>query len=434
MLVTDSQLESGVQAALQDEFEKSAEATNTGDFDYLVKNLADLANKRAIYATVFDTQEALYNPEKSARDIASEMTSAITKLEHDDVMSELNMGVEYNELAEQILHETLFGDNTKNRIPSGFKSFDTESLGFQRGNLVCLGATSGSGKSQMALNLMTRQYLMGYDVVMASYEMGYEEIMHREFALISEVAHKKIKSQKMTAEEKRIVECSFREFNLKGKKNGNGFWLACPNSQNTVTEIGMRYMTRKPTCIIFDYINLLKSSHSKQTDAQWQMLGDIAKEAKVLARRMNCVVYLLIQIDKEHNLRYSQAIKDHADWIWGWVYDEDAKMNGFVNVKQIKARSAACYDFQLVTRFDVSQFRDPEEEDKKLSYTEAQYQAILAESRQYGSLFDLFKESVTVPKPINLNAKFPVDLTAKSPVDISGVRKTPARSYVSEDA
>jgi replicative DNA helicase len=764
MLVTDSKFETGVQSALQDEFETSAIAESSGDLDYLVKNLNDLANKRAIYATVYETQESLYDPDKSARDIANEVSVAITKIDHDEILSELNMGVEYNDLAEQILQETLYGDNTKNRVPSGFKSFDTESLGFQRGNLVCLGATSGGGKctdyktlipttagilpigdihrlfgggegwsipqanfavvtreglkpvegiykgydstlqietnwgdkfrgteehkilcllndelnfkrlvdikvgdwipkefnaqvfgerllddstitlskeaipevilradkmsqvafmrslfeangdvylkyeltggywclelyslseqliyqaksilenmgilssvrlasctrrwvslsvnrssfkefyntigfisefkledlgeaidhldtiltsrgkenkipteailayldrlrdickdaplwkvpkniykhqaykiindpkvkevveqdpllnvlrcriedqlkytwaqvtkitefkektavfdlsvkdkreysasgvmshnSQMALNLMTRQYLMGFDVVMASYEMGYDEIMQREFALISEVPHKSIKSQNLTAEQKRVVECSFREFNLAGKKNGNGFWLACPNAQTTVTEIGLRYMTRKPTCIIFDYINLLKSSN-KQSDAQWQVLGDIAKEAKVLARRLNCVVYLLIQIDKEHNLRYSQAIKDHADWIWGWVYDEDAKMNGFVNIKQIKARSAACYDFQLVTRFDIAQFRDPDQEDKLLKYSDEQYHSILAESRQYGSLIDLFKEAIIIPQ------------AAPSPMLLG--RKTPARSYL----
>lgn len=276
-----------------------------------------------------------------------------------------------------------------------------------------------SHNSVFALNLMTRQYLMGFDVVMASYEMNYHEILARQLAIISEIPMEKIIQQNLTNEEKRHLETTWREYNIFGKKNGNNFYLSCPTNETTVTEIGLKYKSRKPTSIIFDYINLL-TTKSKHSEAQWQALGEIAKEAKILAARMNCVVYMLIQIDKEHNLRYSQAIKDHANWAMGWVYDEEARTNGFVTVKQMKTRNAPSYDFQLVTRFDLSQFRDPDEDDKNKKYTEAEHEAIAREAKELGAVQDL-----------SLNTENPdsAKILPKPEINEQSERTTPTKVY-----
>jgi replicative DNA helicase len=258
-----------------------------------------------------------------------------------------------------------------------------------------------SHNSQMALNLMNRAYLGGNEVIMASYEMSYEQIVARTLSIISNLPHDRIRSRSLTKQEKRFLEWSWYSYILKGLEKKNNFWLACPTSQNTVFEVGMRYKSKKPIAIIFDYINLLKTN-SKHSEAQWMMLGEIAKEGKVLARKLNCVVFLLVQVDKEHNFRYSQAIKDHADWIWTWVYDEEAKTNGFVTVKQLKTRSAPSYDFQLITRFDVSQFRDPEEEEPAFVFSDAAYDAIIAQAKQLGLYGRTMKEAMAIASPLAL--------------------------------
>ena len=419
MLITDARLEEGVQSALKDNFEKTPEATAVGDLDYLCKNLNELASKRQIYATIYETQESLYDPEKSAKDIASEVGSAIVQIENEDLISELNIGSEYNDLAERVFFDIVHNKTATNFVPTGYKSFDGRSGGHQRGNLVLIGANTSGGKSLFALNLMTRQYLMGFDVVMASYEMNYHEILARQLAIISEIPMEKIIQQNLTNEERRHLETTWREYKIFGKKNGNNFYLSCPTNETTVTEIGLKYKSRKPTSIIFDYINLL-TTKSKHSEAQWQALGEIAKEAKILAARMNCVVYMLIQIDKEHNLRYSQAIKDHANWAMGWVYDEEARTNGFVTVKQMKTRNAPSYDFQLVTRFDLSQFRDPDEEDKNKKYTEAEHEAIAREAKELGAVQDL---SLNTENPDNAK------ILPKLEINEQSERTTPTKVY-----
>lgn len=403
MLISDSKLEQGVQAALQDGFEKSAEATTKGDLDYLVKNLSELAYKRAIHASLFQGEQDLYDAGKSAKEIAGELGAAIIGLaDDDDPESEICMGVDYNEFTEKLFLDTLNGVAAREVLPSGYKSFDERSFGFLPGDLVLIGASTGGGKSTMALNMLNRQYKMGKRVVMASYEMSYNQLHARHMSMLTEIPHDRIRANALTAAERRVYEAAWREFNLHGKRTGNGFWISCPTKDQTVYEVGYKYKEKKPHIYIFDYINFLKTKNkSKATEQQWQQLGEISREGKILARRHDCVVVMLMQIDEEHKIRYARAIQDHADWAWGWVYDEEAKTNGFVNVKQLKARSGLAYDFPLVARFDVCQFRDPDEEDMRLHYTDEQFAAIIEEARQHGLMpaVQAPPEPIAAPEP-----------------------------------
>ena len=259
MLVTDSKLETGVQAALQDCFERSAEAKTKGDLDYLVLHLADFAAKRAIYATIYEGQESLFNPDKTAREIAGELSSAIVGVgDDDDPESEICMGIDYNEFTERLFQDTLNGVAAQGVLPSGYHSFDDRSFGFMPGDLVLIGASTGGGKSTMALNMLNRQYLMGHNTVMASYEMSYNQLHARHQSMLAEVPHDRIRSNNLTAAEKRNIECAWREFNLYGKRNGNGFWITCPTKDQTVYEVGYKYKEKKPQI----YICLLYTSPS----------------------------------------------------------------------------------------------------------------------------------------------------------------------------
>jgi len=663
VLLSDAELEASITPHTLDDFETSPEVTNEGDLELVSTSLVELFKRRAIYKTLFQTQDTLFTKEKSANDIASDVSSALVEMDSEDVNTEICIGAGYNNLANQIFHSILDDSSDGIWLPSGYKSFDTQSRGFQAGDLVCLGANTGGGKcsdyntliptsegvlaigdlhaefggvasgwsppskeiwvyttegrrpiegffrstsrtiievtsnwgdvfrgtpehrllcldndalkykhmseikegdwlpksvgtqmygseylpldiaknfgkqfsanqcvpkavlragketqaafirglfeceeallnleldslseipiyqvkglldnmgilcsirqkkvpevgyrlslscdsflefyerlgsyqgtvvmeqpqvwmqvskivahneetpvydlsiqgkreysasgfmshnSQMALNLMTRSYLAGFEVVMASYEMTYEQIITRKLSIISELPHDRIRAKSLSPNEKKFLEWAWYDYNLKGKRQGNDFWLSCPTSHSTVFEVGFRYKSKKPMAMIFDYINLLKTN-SKHGDAQWMMLGEIAKEGKMLARRLNCVVILLVQIDKEHNFRYSQAIKDHADWIWGWVYDEEAKTNGFVTIKQIKTRSAPSYDFQLVTRFDLSQFRDPEEEDRRFEFTDEKYRLTIEEAKDLKIYGQSFEDKFAQPAPV----------------------------------
>lgn len=220
-----------------------------------------------------------------------------------------------------------------------------------------------SHNSLMAVNLLIRQYRMGYNTVLCSYEMTDDEVMIRVLSNISEVDMNDIQNNKLNPTESDRVSAAWREFNLLGHNQGNSYNILCPKTETSVPEIGFRVRGMKPDVLILDYINLLTSSTGAD-DAHWLQLGNIAREAKLLANKLECVVILLAQIDEQYNLRYSKAIKDHANFMMGWVRDEPAITTRLIQIRQQKARNAPLYAFDLLERFDIAQFRDPEQEDR----------------------------------------------------------------------
>jgi hypothetical protein len=60
-----------------------------------------------------------------------------------------------------------------------------------------------------------------------------------------------------------------------------------------------------------------------------------------------------------------------------WVRDDTSRLERKIAVRQIKARNAPLYDFELVERFDIAQFRDPGQEDRLTWPSEDEYNSIL---------------------------------------------------------
>lgn len=220
-----------------------------------------------------------------------------------------------------------------------------------------------SHNSLMAVNMLIRQYRLGYNTTLCSYEMSDDEVMLRVLSNISEVEMNKIQNHALTPIETQRATAAWREFNLLGYEKNNGYHIICPKNETTVSEIGFRVRNLKPDVLILDYINLL-SSASGTAEAQWQQLGEISRESKLLANKLNCVVILLAQVDDTYNLRYSKAIKDHANFVMAWIRDDTARAERMIDIHQIKARNSELYNFKLVERFDIAQFRDREQPDR----------------------------------------------------------------------
>lgn len=371
-VLSDSKITPSIRQTLREAFDGSdgdpvAIVQCQGDYDLLLQGLAALAKTRAIYNATHKAANELLDsndPTEFVKQMAESLGQSLFNIEdEDDDIVHLKMGVGYNQAAEDSYNRILNGVFDEKRLRTGFKEFDERTGGFHRTNLVIIAGGSGSGKSLLAVNLLVRQFLLGYKVVLASYEMSDDEVMIRLLACISEVDMNKIQNKQLTPQETTRVTAAWREFNLKGFERGSSYDIFCPKKEQSVPEVGFRIRNLKPDSLILDYINLLASS-SGDDKAQWQQLGDIAKEAKLLANKLNCVVTVLAQLDDTYQLRYSKGIKDHANFVWGFVRDEAAVVNRVIDIKQIKARNAPLYQFQLNERFDIAQFRDPEQTDR----------------------------------------------------------------------
>jgi len=367
-VLSDSKMTPSIRQALKESLNDSVGVVNSqGDHDILIQGLTTLAKTRSFYQATSKAVTELIDSEEPTnliQQVTDQLGQSLFNLEDtDDLLSQLTMGKRYNQHAEDSFVRILNGSFEQQKIKTGFEEFDRRTGGFHRTNLVIIGAGSGGGKSLMAVNLLIRQYRLGYNTVLCSYEMTDDEVLIRVLSNISEVSMNKIQNNQLLPDESQQVTSAWREFNLQGYEQGNSYDIICPKSETTVAEIGFRVRSLKPDVLILDYINLLASS-SKNEDAQWLKLGEISREAKILANKLNCVVVLLAQIDDTYNLRYSKAIKDHANFVMGWVRDETAKASNMVTVNQMKARNAPLYTFELATRFDIAQFRDPAQLDR----------------------------------------------------------------------
>ena len=400
-LLEDGRLDPSVRDMLVSSFADLPLVESQGDFDYLVGQLNGLTKLRALYQAAQQAgTDILEGPdgESKVRDVIDKLgEKLIAADDREDLTTQVVLGRGYNVTAELSYQRIMSGLPDTAQIKTGFKEFDTRTGGHRRTNLVIVGAGSGHGKSLFALNLMIRQYRLGYNVVLVSYEMTEDEVLIRILACISEVDMNKIQTQTCTPREIERVEAAYREFLLLGHQRGNHYTIICPKDETTVPEIGFRVKALKPDSLILDYINLLASSGGAggQT-AQWQELGDISRDAKLLANKLDCVVYLLAQIDDTYNLRYSKAIKDHANFVMGWILDEQARVERMINIQQMKARNAPCYPWSLGERYDIAQFRDPGQGDRTDWPEGRQLIELMERCREAGLIPDV----IGTPQPV----------------------------------
>lgn len=434
-LLQDQKIPENIRVTASEAFRDMQIVESAGDFEYATSQLNQIAKKRKIYEaaaeaanTILDDGEDSKDKKKkrasTLQDITERLGETILSVDDEDGMTtHVQMGRGYNQEAEDAFYNILYGTFATSMIKTGFQEFDSRTGGHNRSNLVVVGGNSGGGKSLFAVNLLVRQYRLGYNVVLVSYEMTEEEVLIRLMSCISEVPMNKILTHSTTDEEEHRIELAWREFNLQGAEKGNSYSIICPKDETTIPEIGFRVRSLHPDSLILDYINLLTTAGGKQSDntAQWQQLGQIAREAKVLANKLNCVVYLLAQIDESLNLRYSKGIKDHANFVMGWVTDEAALKERIITVQQMKARNAPVYPFVLHERFDIAQFRDPGQEDRIVWPDDAQYAQMLDRLNELGAI----KKAAALKKKEEENERLKAEVessraaeAAKKPVEV----------------
>lgn len=388
IIIRDANFDENIRTALLENYSEIASIKTKGDYDFVTSTIKRLYRLRSIYKTIQSTGAKIIGDDEeevNEKDIINALSSIFNIDTDEDVERQLFLGTGYNQVAEDSFNRILYGEVNQACIPTGFKAIDSKIGGHKKGQLILLGANSGGGKSLFSLNLMTRQYLKGYNVALMSFEMTHDEVMLRLMSNISEIDMNKLDLKQCNEEEQIKIEYAYREFNLFGAEHGNRYLIDFP-LENTVEQVSVKLKRFKPDVIILDYINMMTSNSDEESN--WLELSKIAQEAKVWARRMNCIVYLLVQVNKDFNLKYSKATMDHADFVLAWIRDDKAKTERILPMKHLKARNAPLFDFCLKERYDIAQFRDMDQEDRVLNVTFKDLEVIREKCRQKGVILD----------------------------------------------
>ena len=218
-------------------------------------------------------------------------------------------------------------------ISTGFPHLDAFLGGLEPAKLYIIGGRPAMGKTAFAFNVMTSIAQNGGTVMLFSLEMNRNEVMKRIVSSVAEIDNYKLKMARFTETEfSRIA-------NIFHKINENGIYI-CDDNYQTADSIYSKCLEvnaelsqkrRRINAIVIDYLQLI-SAADKKTDRR-NVVGDISRACKIMAKKLNCPVILVSQLSRASearpnkrpqlsDLRESGDIEQDADAVMFLYRDE----------------------------------------------------------------------------------------------------------------
>jgi replicative DNA helicase len=261
-----------------------------------------------------------------------------------------------NHDAEYLIEELLNGELPR-LIPSTFVNFDIKVGGFGFTDFVILASHAKGGKSMIALNMLIRMYLQqNLDVCIVSMEMKDVEIRDRLISCLTNIDHSKIRTKTLNKLEREKCALEWKKFREHGEKNNCRFtiWDTVPGM--TTSEIKLQLKNRGYSVICIDYINLMEAAERGLPD--WQRLSVIARELKQATKELGALIIAPTQMNDDGDVRYSKALKEHANTIWRWWFKEEQRNTHLIKIDQLVVRGWEAFSFMLRENFGCSQIED----------------------------------------------------------------------------
>jgi replicative DNA helicase len=254
-----------------------------------------------------------------------------------------------------------------NGMASGLHDLDNMlDGGFQRGNLVVIGARPAMGKSALGLTVglyMAQTYQVGF----ISMEMSRADIADRQAAILGSISISNIKQPKKGLQYDRLVDA------VELSKSRN--FYVVEQAGLTILQVKAKAKALKRRrgldVLIVDYIGLMSGTDSKVSRAY--QIEEISRGLKTLAKDLEIVVICLAQVNRGaadkgnqppslHELRDSGAIEQDADVV-GFIHrpiqaqpelGEDFKNYGLLRIA--KNRQGRCGDVHLFYYAEQTKF------------------------------------------------------------------------------
>ena len=214
-------------------------------------------------------------------------------------------------------------------LSTGLRDLDTKINGLNKSDLLLVAARPAMGKSAFALNIalnVARTYKT--TVAMFNLEMSREQLVMRLLANESWVDSKKLATGKLTDDE-------WSKISLGAAALSQTDIRIDDNPSITVAEMNAKLRRLDNLgLVIIDYLQLMQSSgYGKANENRVQVVGDISRSLKIMAKELNVPVLCLSQLSRAvesrqdkrpimSDLRESGAIEQDADSVMFLYRDE----------------------------------------------------------------------------------------------------------------
>ena len=295
-----------------------------------------------------------------------------------DALMHIGFGItdEDNKKRQREVLKTFATDRQRFKI--GLSTYDDKAGGFQPGEVILLGAGTGGGKTAMELTIMCNMARMGTSVAMLQLELTTTQVNERLSCNLADMDSDLVRSGKLTDKHKKKIIAANDDFHDELRNARSRLTVFAPSSA-TIQECEYVFKTFPYRVWFIDYINLLKweGGGKERSGEDWTRLSDIVKEFKRMAKKYGIAVVLAVQVnvDKDSGdieIRYAKAMKEHADVVLVWDLTQDARNEGVVWMRHLKARQYEAFDFPVRVALNHCRFESvnmslqPKTEDRKL--------------------------------------------------------------------
>ena len=227
------------------------------------------------------------------------------------------------------LEELSQSDSLIPGLSTGLRDLDTKINGLNKSDLLLIAARPAMGKTSFALNIglnVAKKY--NKTVAFFSLEMSREQLVLRLMSGESFVDSKKMQTGKLTEEE-------WEKLAMASGVLGQTDIRVDDNPSITVAEMNAKLRrVDNLGLVIIDYLQLMTGSgYSKSSENRVQVVGEISRSLKIMAKELNVPVICLSQLSRAvegrtdkrpimSDLRESGAIEQDADAIL-FLYRDD---------------------------------------------------------------------------------------------------------------
>lgn len=224
----------------------------------------------------------------------SELKKGILEIDSDNVnliRDVVTLDVLANELLKEISENT--SSDTVTGIPTGWKTLDEITQGYQKGDVYIYVARVKMGKSACILYSSDCANKAKFIPMVISMEMKIKQFARRHLALRSKIAYDYFKSKRLSKFAEKVVVQTIREM-----KNYPPFYYVEGQLKKDITELTSLVNLYNPNIVFIDGGYLLDVEHGSKRQ-RWEEMELIMKSIKSLAMKADIPIVVTFQFKRE---------------------------------------------------------------------------------------------------------------------------------------
>ncbi|HPB01553.1 MAG TPA: replicative DNA helicase [Bacteroidales bacterium] len=255
-------------------------------------------------------------------DLLDSAEDKLFKINEENLRRKTNGMAQLLRSAREMVESASKNENSLSGVPSGFKSLDAVTAGWQRSDLIIIAARPGMGKTAFVLS-MARNMAMINEVPVAlfSLEMSAIQLVMRLIASEARISSERLRTGKLTAQEWKSLNDNMDNLSKAKLYLDDTPALSVFELRAKARRLKQQYDIQ---CVIVDYLQLMTSKVEKNANREVE-IATISRSLKALAKELNIPVICLSQLSREvekrpgskrpqlSDLRESGAIEQDAD-------------------------------------------------------------------------------------------------------------------------